>query len=95
MKSAAAGLEPVLKPTDIDIELRYCSTSRVHKLFGLVYRRSINSKQEHTLKSEWVVMLVIVTESDTTLYVNPSWRPTKITAAPDTESIKAVRSDLD
>ena len=37
MRSVAAGHEPVLRPTDADVEQRYCSTSRVQELLGLMH----------------------------------------------------------
>ena len=42
MRSAAAGPEPVLRPTEVDIELRYYNTIRVQELLGLV-----QVEQEH------------------------------------------------
>ena len=53
-KSVAAGPEPVLRPTNAGIELRYCNTSRVHELFGLVHLGcmwSMSLKEQHVLKS--------------------------------------------
>ena len=62
MKSIAASLEPVLKPTDTNIEVRYCSTSRVQELIGLVHprrQRRASSMQEHILKrlERWCLSL--------------------------------------
>ena len=93
MKSVAAGPEPVPKPTDAGIEVRYCGTSRMQEPFRLVHpscQRSKSSKEEHIVNSRWVVMLVIKEESGGALYMKPPGRPRTSEAEPAAESIKAV-----
>ena len=56
MGSTAAGPEPVLMPGDADMELRYCSTSRLQELLGLVHSsrqwsRSKTRKKQLVVKS--------------------------------------------
>ena len=80
MRSVAAGPEPVLRPTDADVKLRYCSTSRVQELLGLVHpsrKWSRSRKEQPVLQSRWAVLLVMETESDAALYMRPPGRPRK------------------
>ena len=80
MRRVAAGCEPVLRPTYSDVELRYCSTSRVQELLGLVHpsrKWSRSLKEQPVLRSRWVVLLVTKRESDAALYMGPPGRPRK------------------
>ena len=80
MRGVAAGPEPVLRPTDADVELRYCSTYRVQELLGLLHpspKWSRSRKEQPVLRSRWVVLLVTETESDAALYMRPLGRPRK------------------
>ena len=74
MRSSAAGPEPMLRPTEADMELRYCSTSWVQEPLGLVHpsrkwSRSRSWKEQPVVKSRWVVLIVTELESDGALYV--------------------------
>ena len=80
MRSVAAGPEPVLRPTDPDVKLRYYSTSQVQELLGLVHpcrKWSGSRKEQPVLRSRWVVLLVSEAVSDAALYMRPPGRPRK------------------
>ena len=82
IRSDAARPEPVLGSTDIDIKLRYCSTSRVQEFLGLVHpsrnlKWSSSRKELPLLQSRSVVRLVTETESEAALYMRPRGRPRK------------------
>ena len=80
MRSMAAGPELVLRPMNTDIELRYCETSQVQELLGLVHpsRKWSRSRMEPPVfRSRWVVLLVTETESNAALYMRPPGRPRK------------------
>ena len=67
MRSVAAGAEPVLRPADADIELRYCGTSQVQELLGFLHpnhKWGRSRKEQPMLRSRWLVLLVKETESD-------------------------------
>ena len=64
----------MLRPTEADMELRYCSTFRVQEVLSLVHpsrkwSRSRSPKEQPVVKSRWVVPIVTETESDTALYM--------------------------
>ena len=82
VKSVAAGPQPVLRPTDAGIELRYCSTCPVQDLLGWVRptcKWSRSRKQQAVRKSPCVVMLVTETESEAVVYVRPPGRSRRST----------------
>ena len=67
MKSVAAGPEPLLMPSALDMELRYCSTSCAQELLGLAHPSRLWSKTrkaETVAKARWLVLMVTETESD-------------------------------
>ena len=54
------------------MELRYCSTSQVQELLGLVHHSrqwstSKSRKEQPVVKSRWVVLIVTETESEPAL----------------------------
>ena len=85
-----ASPEPA-RPMGVDIEMRYCTTSREPDLFGLLHPSRMGSRtpeQEHILKSQWVVVLVTETESDAALYMKPNERPRKSAAEQSKQEAK-------
>ena len=86
-RSVGAGPEPVVRPADANIKLRYCSISRVQVLLGLVHpsrKWSRSRKEQPVLLTRWVVLLVTETESDAALSMRPPGRPKK--SAPGQEA---------
>ena len=63
-----------------DMELRYCSTSRVQELLGLAHpsrqwSRSKTRKEEPVAKIRWLVLIVTETESDAVVGMRAPGRP--------------------
>ena len=76
IRSAAAGPEHVLRPTEADTELRSCTTSRVQELLGLVHpsckwSTSTSCKQQPVVNTQLVALIVTGMESDGALYMRP------------------------
>ena len=78
VRSVAAGTEPMLRPTDADIELRCYTTSRVPELLGMVHasrKWSSSRKEQPVLQSRWALFCFSASRAPSGSHVHPCPHP--------------------